>query len=183
MTNWEWALVWIVWWITFAWILEYFSMSSEWLFVMTIMLCLDFIFWILSAKSRWEQIESKKRQHGLVKKMTRWLLPFIVVAWLKWTWMWGIDELVKVIVGMIVFSELYSIIGHIYSINYWKELPEVDAFKMLLEWITNLLKGKIDSTLSTNKEDKWTGKDLKWEEDSDEKKSELKKNLIEKNEK
>lgn len=51
--------------------------------------------------------------------------------------------LITVIVGMIVFSELYSIIGHIYSINYKEELPEVDAFKMLLNSLVKLLKNLI----------------------------------------
>lgn len=73
-----------------------------------------------------------------------------------------VDELVNVIVGMIVFSELYSVIGHIYSINYKEELPEVDAFKMLLNGLVKLLKNlinressKIDkdeSDLDSNKE-------------------------------
>lgn len=83
------------------------------------------------------------------------MLPFIVVAWLKRTGMWGIDELVKVIMWMIVFSELYSIIWHIYSINYWKELAELDAFKLLLEWLEKLIKWKVDETLPPKKEDEW----------------------------
>ena len=59
----------------------------------------------------------------------------------------------KVIVGMIVFSELYSIIGHIYSINYGQELPETDAFKMLLERLTKLIKGKMENALPPKEED------------------------------
>ena len=144
MTQGEWALIGIVWWMSVAWILDYFSISGEGLTILTVMLCLDFIFWIASAKERWEEIQSKKRQHWLMKKITRWLLPFIVVAWLKWTWMPWIDELVSVIIWMIVFSELYSIIGHIYSINYWEELPETDAFKMLLDWLAKLIKNLIN---------------------------------------
>lgn len=153
MTQGEWALVGIVWGIWIAWILDYFSISGEWLIILTVMLVLDFIFWLLSAKSRGEKIESKKWQHWLVKKMTRRLLPFIVVAWLKWTWLPWIENLVHVIIWMIVFSELYSIIGHIYSINYWEELPEVDAFKMLLNGLTKLLKNLI------NKKDEELNKD------------------------
>ena len=155
MTQGEWLAVWIIWWVWVAKILDYFSMSSEWLLVMTIMLVLDFIFGIVSAKSRGEKIESKKWQHWLVKKLTRRLLPFIVVAWLKWTWMWWIEELVKVIVWMIVFSELYSIIWHIYSINYWKELAEIDAFKMLLDWLAKFIKNLINKkNEQLDKEDK-----------------------------
>ena len=144
MTQGEWALVGILWGLSMAWILEYFSISGEWLIIMTVMLCLDFIFWIISAKSRGEKIESKKWQHGLVKKVCRWLLPFIVAWWLKRTEMPWIDMLTHTIVGMIVFSELYSIIWHIYSINYWEELPEVDAFKMLMNWLVKFLKNLIN---------------------------------------
>lgn len=94
-----------------------------------------------------------------MKKISRWLLPFIVVAGLKRTGMWGIDELVKVIMWMIVFSELYSIIWHIYSINYWKELAEHDAFKLLLERILKLIKWKVEETLPPKDEEEWKEND------------------------
>ena len=143
MTEWKWIAIWILWWVWVAEILEYFSISWEWLIIMTVMLVLDLIFWLLSTKSRWEQIESKKLQEWLIKKMTRRLLPFIVAMWLKRTWMPWINWLTSVIVWMIIFSELYSIIWHIYSINYKEQLPEVDAFKMLLQWLVKLLRNLI----------------------------------------
>ena len=143
MTETEWALIWIAWWLGVAKVLDYFSISWEWLIIMTSMLVLDMIFWLISAKARWETIQSKLLQQWLMKKMTRWLLPFIVALWLKRTWLPWIENLIHVIVWMIVFSELYSIIGHIYSINYNEELPEVDAFKMLLNWIVKFLKNLI----------------------------------------
>lgn len=144
MTETQWALFWIFWWLTVAWILEYFSISWEWLIIMTVMLVLDMIFWLLSAKARWEKIESKRLQNGLIKKMTRRVLPFLVALWLKRTWMPWIEALITAIVWMIVFSELYSIIWHIYSINYKEELPEVDAFKMLLNSVVKILKNLIN---------------------------------------
>ena len=146
MTEAEWFAVWIFWWLTMAWILEYFWMSWEWLIIMTIMLVLDLLFWLISAKARWENIESKKLQSWLIKKMTRRLLPFIVAWWLKRTWMPWIEALTTAIVWMIVFSELYSIIWHIYSINYKEELPECDAFKLLLNSIVKILKNLIKKT-------------------------------------
>ena len=144
MTETEWALIGIAWGFWVAWILDYFSISGEWLIIMTSMLVLDMIFWLLSAKARWETIQSKKLQQWLMKKMTRRLLPFIVALWLKRTWLPWIENLIHVIVWMIVFSELYSIIWHIYSINYKEELPEVDAFKMLLNGIVKFLKNLIN---------------------------------------
>lgn len=135
--------LWIIGGLGVAEILDYFSISGEWLIIMSVMLVVDFIFWIISAKSRGENIESKKRQHGLVKKASRWILPFIVAGGLKWTGMSGVDLLVNTIVWMIVFSELYSIIGHIYSINYGEELPEMDAFKILINKLSNFIRGVI----------------------------------------
>jgi len=143
MNEAEWIAIGIFGWISVAWILDYFSISWEWLIIMSIMLVLDFLFWILSAKVRWEKIESRKCQEWLIKKMTRRLLPFIVAWWLKWTWMPWMEALTKVIVWMIIFSELYSVIWHIYSINYKEELPEADAFKMLLNSIVKLLRNLI----------------------------------------
>lgn len=157
MTETEWALIWIAWWLSVAWFLDYFSISQEWLIIMTSMLVLDLIFWLLSAKSRWQRIESKKLQQWLMKKMTRWLLPFIVALWLKRTWLPWIENLIQVIIWMIIFSELYSIIWHIYSINYKEELPEVDAFKMLMNWLVKFLKNLI------NKKDE----ELNWPQEND----------------
>ena len=144
MTETEWALIGIAWWLWVAEILAYFWISQEGLIIMSVMLVLDFLFGIVSAKARGEKIESRKCQIGLIKKLSRWLLPFIVAGGLKRTGMPGIEALTTVIVGMIVFSELYSIIGHIYSINYKEELPEVDAFKMLLNSLVKLLKNIIN---------------------------------------
>lgn len=142
----EWALVGLVGGLSVAGILEYFSISKEGLLVMSIMLIVDFIFWIIAAKVRGEKIESKKREEGLVRKVSRWVIPFIVSWGLKWTWMWWIEELNTAILWMIVFSELYSVVWHIYSINYKEELPELDSIKLLLNWIAKFLKGLISKT-------------------------------------
>lgn len=142
----EWALIWLVGGLSVAGILDYFWISQEGLLVMSIMLIVDFIFWIIAAKVRGEKIESKKRQEGLVRKLSRWVIPFIVAWGLKRTWMWWIEELNTAILWMIVFSELYSVIWHIYSINYKEELPELDSIKLLLNWIAKFLKGLVNKT-------------------------------------
>lgn len=140
----EWALVGIIGGLSVASMLEYFSISSEGLIVMSAMLVIDFVFWIIAAKARGETIESRKMQLGLIRKLSRWVIPFVVAWGLKWTWMWGIEELVVAIMWMIIFSELYSVIRHIFSLNYKEELPELDSFKLLLNWIAKLLKSLVN---------------------------------------
>lgn len=140
----EWALVGIVGGLSVASILEYFSISSEGLIVMSAMLIIDFIFWVIAAKARGETIESKKMQQWLVRKLSRWVIPFVVAWGLKRTWVWWMEELIIAIMWMIIFSELYSVVRHIYSINYKEDLPELDSFKLLLNWIAKLLKSLVN---------------------------------------
>ena len=152
MWEFEWALVGVVGGLSVAGILDYFSISGEWLIVMSVMLIVDFIFWIIAAHARWEKIESSKRQLGLVRKLSRWVIPFAVAWWLKWTWMGWMEELTTAILWMIIFSELYSVIWHIYSINYKEQLPELDSFKLLLNGIAKLLKSLVTKTNKTLEE-------------------------------
>lgn len=75
--------------------------------------------------------------------MTRWMLPLIVIAILRWVGTGDLQMASTVIYSILIITEGYSIIGHFFSINTWKDLPEIDAFEMLVKFITNLLKGKL----------------------------------------
>ena len=134
----------VVWGIWLASILEYFNVSWEVLIILSVMLALDYIFWIADAYiDENTQVTSAKMRKGLFKKMTRRMLPLIVVAILRWVWAWDLEFVSTVIFSMLIITEWYSIIGHIYSINEWEKLPEIDAFKALVQFIANLLKGKL----------------------------------------
>lgn len=134
----------VVWGIWLASILEYFNVSWEVLIILSVMLALDYIFWIADAYiDENTQVTSAKMWKGLFKKMTRRMLPLIVVAILRWVWAWDLEFVSTVIFSMLIITEWYSIIGHIYSINEWEKLPEIDAFKALVQFIANLLKGKL----------------------------------------
>ena len=119
----------VVWGIWLASVLEYFNVSWEVLIILSVMLALDYIFWIADAYiDENTQVTSAKMWRGLFKKMTRRMLPLIVVAILRWVWAWDLEFVSTVIFSMLIITEWYSIIGHIYSINEWEKLPEIDAF-------------------------------------------------------
>jgi len=158
MTETEWLFTWLLWWIWVAWILDYFWIVHDWFVIMSIMLFIDWWFWIASAYVLWEKIESRTMRLWLVKKCTRRLLPFIVAWALKRTW-FPVDKLITAILWIIVFSEAYSVIWHIYSINTKEKLPEIDAFKMLIwklswlfKWLINQNAWQIDNNDSSDKE-------------------------------
>ncbi len=153
MTTWEWVFINIAWGISLWVILEYFWMSQETLIILTVMLLLDWIFWIVNAYIQWT-LESKLMVTGLVKKLTRWCLPFIVIAVMRWAGFDKVDLVATVILSILIVAEGYSVIWHIYSINYKEQLPEIDALKLLIQWVGKLFKWKLDD-LSPKDEDRW----------------------------
>ena len=139
-----WMIWWVVWGISLWSILTYFGMSWEVLLILTCVLVLDWIFWVINAYMQ-ETLESKLMARWLIKKLTRWCIPFIVIAVMKWAWFDDTQLIATSILSILIVAEWYSIIWHIYSINYWKTLPEIDALKLLLEWLANLFKSKTEN--------------------------------------
>ena len=127
--------------------LEYFWMSSETIIIMTVLLVLDFIAGVSEVyiKDR-ENLSSSKARQWLAKKTTRWLLPFIVVIVLRGAWLEDVNYLSSAICWIIIASEGYSILAHIYAINQpWNEhLPEIDALSALIKWISEFFKKTIE---------------------------------------
>ena len=82
-----------------------------------------------------------------MNKITKLLLPMIVVIVLKWVWFKEMDFLISSIMWIMIVSEWYSIIWHLYSINTWKQLPEIDAFELLILKILSIFKKVIDAFL------------------------------------
>lgn len=156
MTQWEWAAVNILWWISLGVILEYFWMTQETLIILTVMLVLDWIFGVINAYIQWN-LQSKLMVTWLVKKLTRWLLPFIVIAVMRWAWFDSVWLVSTSILSILIVAEWYSVIWHLYSINYGKQLAEIDALKLLFEWIAKIFKSKLDDL---------SPKDWEWNENT-----------------
>ena len=135
-------------------ILEYFGMTQETLIILTSMLILDWIFGVINAYIQWN-LQSKLMVTGLVKKLTRWMLPFIVIAVIRWAGFENVDLISTALLSILIVAEWYSVIGHIYSINYKEELPEIDAMKALFEWISKLFKWKVEENLPPKAKDEW----------------------------
>lgn len=148
----EWAIVNVAWWLTLWVILEYFWIGGETLIILSAMLLLDRIFWVVDAYMQWT-LESKLMVRGLIKKLTRWCFPFIVIGVLRWAGFDSTELITTAMLSILIVAEGYSVIGHIYSINYKQQLPEIDALKMLFEWISKLFKWKVEDTLREDKKD------------------------------
>ena len=154
MTEWEAVAINLAGWVSLGVILEYFGMTQETLIILTSMLLLDRVFGVVNAYIQ-GNLESKLMVTGLVKKLTRRMLPFIVIAIIRGSGFENVDLIANIILGILIVAEGYSVIWHIYSINYKKQLDEIDALKLLMEWIARLLKSKIDETLPPKKDNEW----------------------------
>ncbi len=154
MTEAEWFAFNIAWGVWLWVALEYFGMTQETLIILTVMLLLDRVFGVINAYIQWT-LQSKLMVTGLVKKLTRRCLPFIVIAVLRWAGFDRVDLISTVILSILIVAEGYSVIWHIYSINYGEEIAEIDAIKILMKRIAELLRWKIDSTLPPKDNDKW----------------------------
>ena len=153
MTEAEWFAFNIAWGVGLGVMLEYFWMTQETLIILTVMLLLDWIFGVTNAYIQ-GTLQSKLMVTWLVKKLTRWMLPFIVIAVLRWAGFEKVDLISTTLLSILIVAEWYSVIGHIYSINYKQSLPEIDALKMLFEWIGKLFKWKLDD-LTPKDKDSW----------------------------
>ena len=153
MTEWEAVAINLAWWISLWVILEYFGMSQETLIILTVMLLLDWIFGVINAYIQWT-LQSKLMVTWLVKKMTRWCLPFIVIAVMRWAWFDKVELVSTVLLSILIVAEWYSVIGHIYSINYKETLPEIDCLKILMENIAKMFREKMDEDLGGKKDKK-----------------------------
>lgn len=134
--------------------LEYFGISWEVLAILSILLALDYVFGVLDAYLLDRtSVTSTKMRRGLAKKLTRWMLPMIVIIILKWVWADDIELASTIIFSILIITEWYSIIGHIYTINTGEKLAEIDAMKLLFEFIANLLKGKLTTKKQEEEEE------------------------------
>lgn len=156
MTTGEWAVLNIAGWIWLGVALEYFGMSQETLIILTAMLVLDWIFWVINAYIQ-GNLQSRLMVNWLVKKLTRWCLPFIVIAVMRWAWFDNTHIIATSILSILIVAEGYSVIWHIYSINYKEQLPEIDALKLLFQWVGKLFKWKLDD-LSPKDDGEWNEK-------------------------
>lgn len=153
MNEVEWVAVNLAGWITLGVILEYFGIGGETLIILSAMLLLDWLFGIIDAYMQ-GTLESKLMVRWLVKKLTRWCFPFVVIWVLRWAWFDSTELITTAMLSILIVAEWYSVIGHIYSINYKQALPEIDALKMLFEWIAKIFKWKVDDTLKEDEEKK-----------------------------
>ena len=127
-------------WITIWSILAYFWLEAQALLTLSIFLWVDVLFWLLDSYFVTKDTSSKKLVEWIARKFWRRSLPFICIAALKWIGYDNIDTLATMVMSILIISEAYSILWHIYSINYCEKLPEIDALKLLMQKLSDFFR-------------------------------------------
>lgn len=127
-------------WITIWSILAYFWLEAQALMTLSIFLWVDILFWLLDSYFITKDTSSKKLVEWIARKFWRRALPFITIAVLKWIGYDNIETISTIVMSVLILSEWYSIIWHIYALNYKEKLPEIDCLKLLIQKISELFK-------------------------------------------
>ena len=110
--------------------MTYIGVDSETFLLYTALLVFDYITGIAKARSLSEKISSHKMKYGIISKMLLMMIPLALAIAAK-----AVDadfkEVLSVCFNMLVISELYSILGNIYSFRTKKELPEYDVVAII----------------------------------------------------
>lgn len=118
--------------------LAYLNIEKEPMMLLSILLVIDYFTGLHKAKTLGHSITSNKMKYGVVSKLLLLLVPIVIAIGAKSV---GTDFEYALLVGIniLIISEIYSIIGNIYSSRTKEELPEWDAVAIIGKKIRTFL--------------------------------------------
>lgn len=119
-------------------VLTYLGLNAESFFLFSMLLLIDYITGVAKASRLNQRITSNRMKYGILSKLSLILIPLVLAIGAKAV---GADFKTVLLVGVniLVISEVYSIIGNIYSIRTKEELPEYDVVAMIGKRIRTIL--------------------------------------------
>lgn len=119
--------------------LAFLGISSLAIGLYAFLLLTDFVFGLIKAYCIKDPITSSKMKWGVISKLSLLTVPIILGVGQKAVGM-DLTLLIDSFMVMLVFSEVYSILGNINTIKRGKnELPEFDAISIIAHKIRDFL--------------------------------------------
>jgi phage-related holin len=115
-------------------ILVYFGLEQESILSLTALIIIDYVTGIMKAKRIGESITSNKMKYGVASKLILLIIPITIAIGAKGI---GIDltQLIFISLWLLIFSEMYSILGNIVCYTKGTYLPEIDAASIIAKHI------------------------------------------------
>ena len=119
-------------------LITYLGISGEAFLLSAILLLIDYLTGLAKARALKHSITSNHMKYGIISKFSLLLIPLVLAIAAKAV---SADFSYVLIVGIniLVLSEVYSIVGNIYSVRTKEELPEYDAVAMIGKKIRAML--------------------------------------------
>lgn len=124
--------------VLFASMLTFLGLNVETFFLFSVLLLVDFITGIGKAKTLGHDITSDKMKYGIISKMSLIIIPLVLGIAAKAMQMPS-ENVLFIGMNILILSEVYSVIGNIYSMRTKEEMPEYDALTLLGRRIRSML--------------------------------------------
>ena len=121
--------------------LNYIGLDNDIVFFYAILLLMDYGTGLLKAIALKESITSNKMKYGIISKMILLIIPLALAITATMLKVHGIQSILFIGISILSVSELYSIIGNVYSIRQGKEFPEIEPLAILGKRIEKILEG------------------------------------------
>jgi phage-related holin len=123
-----------------SWLLTYTGIDTEVFAIFSALIVVDFVTGIIKARQLGQRVTSNKAKYGVASKFSLVLLPIVMAAGAKAI---GQDASTLFVWGMnlLIISEVYSVIGKIYTVRTGIELPEWDVISLLGKRIRERFEG------------------------------------------
>ena len=124
----------------------YLNLNQEIIWILAILVIIDFITGILRAYRVWEKITSARMWSGAISKTLLIFIPFVLWLWFKAIG-WDVSKILSAMVSILVVAETYSVIANITQAIKWEVIEEFDVITMVLTKILAKLKQIIENIL------------------------------------
>ena len=122
----------------FIWMMQYLKIDVEMLSILSALLVIDLITGWSKTIVMGKKPRSRRLAQGIIAKAVLILVPIVLALGFKAMHI-NTMALFYVIIDTIVLSEVYSIIGNIYTIRTGKTVEEYDVLAKILKRIRNVL--------------------------------------------
>lgn len=124
----------------------YLRLDQELIWILSVLVIIDFITGIFRSYRVWEKITSARMWSWAVSKFLLIFIPFILALGFKSIW-WDTHKVLSVMLSVLVVAETYSAISNIYQSIKWEAMEEFDVISLVLSKILLKLKNIIEKLL------------------------------------
>ncbi len=124
--------------IPFIWVMQYLDLEAEVISIFAILLSIDLVTGWAKTVSLGEKPRSRRLAKGILAKSVLLLMPIVLALGAKAIHM-DATVLVYVFINALILSEVYSIIGNIYTIRTGRATEEYDVISKILKVIRTML--------------------------------------------